>query len=175
MNIRRYYVPNAIVFITQVVHQREPVFANITYLNLLRTKLHAVKLLHPFTMLAYVFLADHFHLLIKPTGDSNISKIMQSIKVNFVYDYKQVLGIQGTMKFWQKRFWDHLIRDEEDFERHLDYIHYNPVKHGYASRPEDWPHSSFLYWKGKDVYPDHWGWSLPDTLKAFKEDNFDQA
>ena len=173
MNIRRYYVPNTFIFITQVVHQRSPVFANDTYLNLLRAKMHAVKELHPFSMLAYVFLPDHFHFMIRPTGASNFSQIMKSIKINFVYDYKQVLGINDTMKFWQKRFWDHIIRDEEDFERRLDYTHYNPVKHGYATRPEDWPHSSFLYWKEKGVYPDRWGWSLPDALKDFKADEFD--
>lgn len=50
------------------------------------------------------------------------------------------------MKFWQKGFWDHVIRDEADFQRHLDYIHYNPVKHGLVQRPEDWPYSSYSAW-----------------------------
>ena len=83
MNFRRYYTPNAIIFITQVVQNRIPIFANETHLNLLRSTLHRVKALHPFSMLGYVFLSDHLHLLIKPTGNSNFSQIMHSLKPNF--------------------------------------------------------------------------------------------
>lgn len=165
MNFRRYYMPNSIVFITQVIHEREPIFRNAAHLELLKTVLRNVKALHPFDMLAYVFLFDHFHLLIRPTGASTFSKIMLSLKSNFTKQYKANIGVQGSMKFWQKRFRDHLIRDEIDFARHIDYIHYNPVKHGLVTRPEDWPHSSFLDWKEKEAYPDHWGWTLPDVLK----------
>jgi putative transposase len=68
------------------------------------------------------------------------------------------------MQFWQKRFWDHVIRDEVDFQRHLDYIHYNPVKHGLVIKPEDWAHSSFSAWKERDAYPDGWGWSEPQSV-----------
>ena len=165
MNFRRYYVPNSIVFITQVVNHREPIFHNLASLELLKTVLRNVKTLHPFDMLAYVFLPDHFHCLIKPTGASNFSKIMLSLKPNFTKQYKESKGIKGSMKFWQKRFSDHIIRDATDFGRHLDYIHYNPVKHNLVTHPEDWPHSSFLYWKEKDIYQEQWGWALPDVLK----------
>ena len=164
MNVHRYYIPNAIVFITQVVDQRMPVFHNEVAVALLRTTLHKVIELHPFVMLGYVFLPDHFHLLIRPTGDSNFSQIMHSLKPNFTKAYKEMIGAAGPMKFWQKGFWDHIIRDEADFERHLDYIHYNPVHHQLVERPEEWPDSSFMIWKQRDFYADHWGWSLPDTL-----------
>jgi REP-associated tyrosine transposase len=167
MDFRRYYIPNAIVFITQVVQDREPVFQNDAHLELLRSTLRMVKDLHPFSMLAYVFLPDHFHLLLKPTGQSNFSQIMHSLKPNFTKAYKQVVGVAGSMKFWQKRFWDHVIRDVSDFQRHLDYIHYNPVKHGWTARPEDWPHSSLIQWKNKGAYPEQWGWSLPETIAGF--------
>ncbi|MBV7338129.1 transposase [Chloroflexi bacterium TSY] len=70
-NIRRYYVPNSIIFITQVVHRRTPIFANPQHLDLLREVLRNVKIFHPFNMLGYVFQPDHFHLLIYPTGTSN--------------------------------------------------------------------------------------------------------
>jgi len=165
MNFRRYYVPNSIIFITQVVNQREPIFRNTEHLELLKVVLRNVKALHPFDMLAYVFLLDHFHLLIKPTGASNFSKIMLSLKPNFTKQYKERIEIKGSMKFWQKRFHDHIIRDEADFERHIDYIHYNPVKHSLVTHPEDWPHSSFLNWQEKGVYPNQWRWTLPDALK----------
>ena len=164
MDIQRYYIPNSIVFVTQVVARREPIFRHEQHVALLRSVLHNVKDIHPFAMLAYVFLPDHFHLLFRPTGAGNFSKIMHSLKVNYTREYKQVIGITGSMKFWQKGFWDHVIRDERDLWNHLCYIHYNPVHHGLVSRPEDWQHSSYLEWKQRGFYPDRWGWSLPNAL-----------
>lgn len=168
MNFRRYYVPNSIVFITQVVQGRAPVFRNESHLELLRSTLHTVKKLRPFTMLGYVFLPDHLHLLLKPAGTTTFSQIMHSLKPNFTKAYKQAIGVAGNMTFWQKRFWDHIIRDEMDFQRHLDYIHYNPVKHRLVARPEDWPHSSFLEWKKRGAYEDKWGWGLPQSLAQWE-------
>ena len=164
-NIRRYYAPGAIVFITQVVHQRIPVFSQPHFVDLLRWNLHETKRHHPFSMLAYCLLPDHFHLMLRPTGASNFSAIMHSLKPNFTKDYKSELGIVGRMKFWQKRFWDHVIRDEEDFQRHLDYVHYNPVKHGLVEHPEDWPYSSYRVWKSRGFYPERWGWQLPPSIR----------
>ncbi len=83
MNFHRYYIPGSAVFITQVVQDREPVFREHQYLNPLCETLRKVKELHPFTMLGYVFLFDHFHILIQPTGKSNFSAIMHSLKPNF--------------------------------------------------------------------------------------------
>lgn len=157
MNIRRYYIPNAIVFITQVVDRRTPVFREERYVDLLRTILGNVKILHPFVMLGYVFLYDHFHLLIRPTGASNFSDIMHSLKPNFTKEYKDLIGVTGSMRFWQKGFWDHIIRDEIDFQRHLDYIHYNPVRHGYAACPHAWQFSTFRRWISFGVYEPDWG------------------
>jgi putative transposase len=173
MNFRRYYIPGSIVFITNVVHNREPVFAREADLNLLRHTLHRTQQLHPFLMIAYAFLPDHMHLMIRPTGASNFSQIMHSTKSYFTHAYKQVHGLEGSLRFWQKRFRDHLIRDADDFEHHLHYIHYNPVKHGYVTRPEAWLHSSFAAWKQKGAYPDRWGWSLPDAIEGFTVDEGD--
>ena len=166
MNFRRYYVPNAIVFITQVVQDRYPAFKDETLLELLRSTLRTVRELHPFSMLGYVFLPDHFHLLVRPSGDSNFSQIMHSLKPAFTKAYKQRIGLNGSMKFWQKRFWDHIIRDEADLERHLDHIHYNPVKHGLIARPEDWMPSSFVEWRKRGAYPDEWGWVEPLSVSG---------
>jgi putative transposase len=77
---------------------------------------------------------------------------------------KRRLEIDGHLRFWQKRFWDHIIRDEEDLAQHLDYIHYNPVKHGLVTRPEEWQHSSFIAWQERGAYPEQWGWTLPGSL-----------
>lgn len=171
MNIRRFYVPGTIVFISQVVNGRQPIFQNQAHLHLLLGTLHNVKQIHPFRMLGYVFLPDHFHLLIRPTGTSTFSDIMHSLKRNFTFAYKKSLGIQTGMQFWQKRFWDHLIRDELDFAHHLDYIHYNPVAHGYVSDPADWQYSSFTHWQARGVYPERWGADLPASLARFDPDS----
>ncbi len=165
MNIRRYYVPNAIVFITQVVEGRTPIFANDAHLDLLLTIIREARERHPFQMLGYVFLPDHFHMLIKPEPGLTHSQIMLSIKPNFTKAYKQKLGIEGSMRFWQRRYWDHVIRSDEDFEHHLNYIHYNPVRHGLAARPEDWAHSSYRHWQERGAYPAQWGWALPAELR----------
>jgi putative transposase len=168
VNVKRYYIPNAIVFITQVVDRRTPVFRDAQYVELLRTILNNVKEIHPFVTLGYVFLYDHFHLLIRPTGASTFSDILHSLKPNFTKEYKKLIGVDGSMRFWQKSFWDHIIRDEVDFQRHLDYIHYNPVRHGLVEKPEDWLHSSFRHWQERDAYPTHWGWSLPASIAEYE-------
>jgi len=167
MNIRRYYVPNAIVFITQVVERRTPIFQHQQFLALLRTTLNNVKQIHPFITHGYAFLPDHFHLLIQPTGQSNFSAMMHSFKPNFTKQYKALIGITGNMRFWQKGFWDHVIRDEIDFQRHIDYIHFNPVHHQLATKPEEWPHTSYHDWLSRHAYAQRWGWSLPDSIKYY--------
>jgi putative transposase len=166
MNIRRYYIPGSAVFITQVIQNREPIFRNPNYLHLLREILHKVKAVHPFLMLGYVFLYDHFHLIIQPTGEANFSDIMHSFKPNFTKEYKKLLGLSPaqSMKFWQKRFWDHVIRDDRDFENHLHYIHFNPVKHGYVRAPHDWKDSSYLEWEKRGLYPAPLAWEEPAEI-----------
>ncbi|MFN2155246.1 MAG: REP-associated tyrosine transposase [Anaerolineae bacterium] len=166
MGIRRYYVPNAIVFITQVVHERTPIFAHAPHVELLRETLHRVKELHPFSMLGYVFLPEHFHLLIRPTGDSNFSQIMHSLKRNFARSYAEAGTHLLGPKVWQRRFWDHVIRNETDLQRHLDYIHYNPVKHGLVCDPAEWEHSSFGAWQGRGAYSESWGRVEPPSIGA---------
>ncbi len=173
MNIRRYYVPNSIVFITQVVEGRIPIFADNAHMALLLTIIRVAHDRYPFKMLGYIFLPDHFHLLIKLEPNITHSQIMHSIKPNFTKAYKQTLGVAGPMRFWQRRYWDHVIRDDEDFECHLHYIHYNPVKHGLVAKPEDWAHSSYRYWQEKDAYPERWGWVLPAELQGMNTSEYE--
>lgn len=163
MNFRRYYIPGTAVFITQVVQDREPVFRDPENMELLRQILRNVKEIHPFDMLGYVFLPGHFHILIQPSGESNFSDIMHSLKPNFTKAYKRKIGLlpSQSMKFWQKRFWDHIIRDDRDCENHLHYIHYNPVKHGYVTEPQNWKHSSYTEWEKRGLYPPAFRWDEP--------------
>jgi REP-associated tyrosine transposase len=160
MNFRRYYIPGSAVFITQVVHDRRPVFRDSENVSLLREILGNVKELHPFVMLGYVFLFEHFHVVIQPTGKSNFSDIMHSLKMNFTREYKKLLGLSSSesMKIWQKRFWDHVIRDDRDLVNHLHYVHYNPVKHGYVSDPSAWNDSSYMEWEQLGLYSPAFKW-----------------
>ena len=128
MDIRRYYVPNSIVFITQVVEGREPVFAAKEYLTLLRDIMREAKVRYPFQTLAFVLLPEHFHLLIKPADGVTHSDIMHSIKPNFTKQYKKSIGVTGSMRFWQRRYWDHIIRDEDDFARKSTCARPNPTR-----------------------------------------------
>jgi putative transposase len=164
VNIRRYYNPGQIVFITQIVKDRRTVFDNPEMVNLLRETLVNVQRFHPYTLLAYVFLPDHFHLLIQPTGQSNFSQIMHSVKINFTRGYKQRINYDGSLSFWQKRFWDHIIRDETDLENHIHYIHYNPVKHGIVADMRIWHDSSFSIWEDRGAYDHHQGWIEPEDM-----------
>lgn len=76
-------------------------------------------------------------------------------------------NVKGEQAIWQRRFWEHRIRDETDFAHHVDYIHYNPVKHGLVSRPVDWPYSSIHRAIRQGMIPPDWGndpVEFPDTV-----------
>ncbi len=102
-------------------------------------------------------LNDHFHCLIRPEANSNFSRIIQSIKLSFTHRWKQTHSVNTPVTLWQRRFWDHIIRDHEDLHRHLDYIHYNPVKHRFVTDLADWDWSSFKVYQAKGRYPLGWG------------------
>jgi putative transposase len=102
-----------------------------------------------------------------PKEPYNFSKIMQSVKWNFSFNFKQAHHIQGSVHIWQNRFWDHVIRKEEDLEHHFDYIHWNPVKHQYVETPEAWADSSLRHWISQGYYPASWGNGLePEGIKG---------
>jgi putative transposase len=114
-----------------------------------------IKEKHPFHHIAYVFLPDHLHWLLEPSPSTNISKIIAAVKREVTWRMKEQ---QVNIKpLWQPRFYDHVIRDEDDFARHLDYIHFNPVKHGLVQATTKYPHSSFAAWVERGVYTKEWG------------------
>jgi putative transposase len=86
--------------------------------------------------------------------------------MNFTREYKQLLGLPSSesMKFWQKRFWDHVIRNDKDLENHLHYIHFNPVKHGVVKDPREWTNSSYIEWEQRGLYPPAFHWNEPDHM-----------
>ena len=164
MNIHRYYVPNAIYFLTVVTYKRKPIFGNEMNIDIFVRTLKTVKNIHPFSMIEYAFLPDHLHLLIKPDVSTNVTKILHSAQRNFTVNLKKEKNINQQLHLWQHRFWDHVIRDQADLEQHFDYIHYNPVKHGYVTKPEKWQFSSYQYWLEGGYYPKGWGYTEPQTI-----------
>ena len=95
--------------------------------------------------------------------DANFSIIVAAVKRNVTARLKE-RGGAGFPPYWQSRFYDHVIRDEDDFWRHLDYIHFNPVKHGVTAASADHPHSSFQEWCNRGVYEADWGQKEPDDI-----------
>ena len=157
-NFRRYYLPNATVFITCVTYKRRHYLESEEDLSLFRDTLFEVKTLHPFRLLSYAILPDHFHWLMQVTNTkSNFSKVMQSIKRNFTLNYKKAHAISTSMRLWQPRFWDQIIRTDTDLSNHFDYVHWNPVKHELVKDPADWPYSSFSFWYDRGYIPETWG------------------
>ena len=168
-NIRRHPADNRPVFITAVCYQRKPILANPSEKELLLDVMREVKTEMPFRLSAYVILHDHFHWLINPEPDSDFSDIMQSVKLRFTHRWKRENNVIKPTTIWQRRFWDHIIRNTDDLHRHLDYIHYNPVKHGMVSDPADYQWSSFAAHQAKGHYPIAWGkMQIPDSVRCLE-------
>lgn len=164
---KRYYVPDAIVFITAVTDDRRSYLARGDDIRLFWETLRAVQVIHPFRLLAYVILPNHLHWLLRPGDDQgNFSAVMHSIKRNYTLNYKKAHGIVKPLHLWQDRFWDHVVRDADDLQRHFDYIHWNPVKHGYVRDPEMWPYSTYRHWLDLGYYEPGWGATEPDAIEG---------
>jgi putative transposase len=157
-NFHRYYIPGALIFITCVTKDRKPYLKDAALRQIYWDTVREVQKNHPFHLLAYVILPDHFHWLMQmPGAEANFSKPLGSLKRNFTINLKHFLHVNTELNVWQPRFWDHIIRNETDLDNHLDYIHWNPVKHGYVIEPEQWPDSTFLHWMTRGYYPEDWG------------------
>jgi len=143
----------------------------------LRDAIRRVRARHPFRLEALVVLPDHCHLILDlPNGDTDYAARISQIKGAFsrqVPDVVPLLGSRARRRergVWQRRFWEHTLRDEVDYRRHFDYLHYNPVKHGYVACCRDWPYSTFHRWVAHGVYAPDWGSGDPphctDTVTA---------
>jgi putative transposase len=164
---RRYYVPGGSYFFTIVTHRRRPLFDDSSRVVRLRSALRSVISQWPFTVAAGVILPDHLHFIwTLPRGDQGYSRRIGRMKALFTESLGEPMTPEGTTlsrikhrdgSVWQRRFWEHALRDEDDFKRHLDYIHYNPVKHELVSCPHLWLHSSFHHWAARGEYDAAWG------------------
>jgi len=163
---RRAKIPGGTYFFTVKTFQRKPILTQEPYRLALRQAISEVRDLLPFENIAWTLLPDHLHTVWKfPEGDANFSLRWSLIKQRVTRQCADETGSasitrsrqerrEGTI--WQRRFWEHVIRDDVDLERHIDYIHYNPVKHGYVPRVIDWPYSTFHRYVRLGVYPADW-------------------
>ena len=132
--------------------------------DVLRDAFNAVRARYPYRTDALVVLPDHLHCLwTLPPGYTDFSTRWALIKAQFSRAVEKGERrsssriARGERGVWQRRFWEHLIRDQDDFNRHADYIHWNPVKHGWAQRVADWPLSTFHDYVKRGAYPADWG------------------
>ena len=160
-NIRRYYSDGYTYFVTNVTILRQPIL--LENANILLESIEKNKIATASDLIGWAILPDHFHLLVQP-ADVNISLLMRRIKLSFSAKYRQLKGMQSG-RVWQYRFWDHVIRNQEDMNRHFDYIHRNPVKHGLVLSPFDYRFSSIHDYR--EFYPDDWG------IKEESDEDFD--
>ncbi len=166
MNYRRAFIPGGSFFFTLVTEQRRPLFASAEAVDILRMAFRVVRSAHPFELDAMVVLPDHLHCIwsLSP-GDADFATRWRLIKTWFTKHCDPALRAvpnrarvtKGQQAIWQHRYWEHALRDETDFARHADYIHFNPVKQGYASSAMEWPYSSFRRYVKDGVYPVDWG------------------
>ncbi len=151
VKIKRIYCKGYSYFITNVTYDRRPIL--LDNVDLLWKSIDSIHNRIDFDLMAWVILPEHFHFLID-IKEANISDVLQRIKLSFSNNYRQIYGFDYG-KVWQNGFWDHIIRDEPDLNNHLNYIHFNPVKHGLINRPFDYEQSSMR--KYKDNYAEDWG------------------
>ena len=144
--LRRFDIRDRYYFITCVTHDRNKIL--LDNIDLFWSSWHDTPLE------AWAIMLDHFHAIIK-IDKIAISDIMHKFKITYSRRYRNKYKAPG--KVWQNRFWDHIIRDQEDMNRHLDYIHYNAVHHGFAQSPFDWRHSSLCRWTDEGFYQSDWG------------------
>ena len=155
MNYKRLFIQNALVFITVVTKNRNPIL--IDNIDCLREAFNISKQKYLFDIIAIIINEDHFHMIIKPNDINSYPKIVGCIKSSFT----KISGIEYSYNknresdIWQRRYWEHTIINEDDLYKHIDYIHYNSMKH-YDIAPKDWKYSSFKKFVHNGFYEIDW-------------------
>jgi len=159
---RRHRVPGGTYFFTVNLYDRRSDLLTRN-IDILREAVRKVRVQAPFHIDAWVVLPDHLHCVwTLPDEDVDFSGRWQAIKTAFSKhippgEFRSVSRLKkGERGIWQRRFWEHTIRDDKDYGAHIDYIHFNPVKHGLVAHAADWPYSSFHRLVAAGCYPADW-------------------
>lgn len=167
---RRSSLAGGTYFFTVVTHRRQTILCDDTMRSALRAAIESVRSTRPFTIDAWVLLPDHLHCIwTLPEGDADFSTrwmmIKRKVSLACAADYRRSDLLTASKQkhrestIWQRRFWEHQIRDDDDFAHHMNYLHFNPVKHGLVSKVMDWPYSSFHRLVEQGRYTKDWGTS----------------
>jgi putative transposase len=174
-NYRRNPIPGGSYFFTVTLDDRCSRLL-IDHIDVLRAAFRHVLARHPFTVAAIVVLPDHLHAIwTLPEQDADFALRWRLIKSGFSRalpggePVSRSRAEKGERGIWQRRYWEHTLRDDSDVERHFDYIHYNPVKHGHVHQACDWPYSSFHRMVRLGVYPRDWGGDVQESGTEFGE------
>ncbi|MCY1408675.1 REP-associated tyrosine transposase [compost metagenome] len=171
---RRAAVSGGTYFFTVVTERRQHILTNPDIRQALRHAIQDVRKTRPFQIDAWVMLPDHLHAIwTLPDGDADFSNRWRLIKHHVSnacgdrYFRTDLMTSRRSAKrqstLWQQRFWEHRIRNEQDFQQHFDYLHGNPLKHGLVCRVQDWPWSSFHRCVRQGIYPLDWGGGEMDS------------
>jgi putative transposase len=159
---RRNLIPGGTFFFTVVLADRQSTRLT-THVDLLKSAFRKAKTERPFVIDAIVVLPEHLHAIFTlPPDDADFAHRWRRIKGEFTQSLLAA-GValaprsDGTYALWQRRFWEHTIRDDADYARHVDYIHYNPVRHGHVIYPADWRYSSIHSFIRNGILPVGWG------------------
>ncbi len=174
-NYRRNFLAGGTFFFTvNLADRRRRLLTD--HADQLRSAVREVRERHPFTIDAMVVLPDHLHAVwTLPEGDTNFGSRWRLIKSTFSRSLPSdefvsaSRAAKGERGIWQRRYWEHTVRDESDFARHVDYVHINPVKHGHVTRVRHWPHSSFHRMVELGVYPEDWAGDAAELTGNFGE------
>lgn len=165
MEYRRVHIPGGTYFFTLVTYNRRPLFSAPEAVDLLRNAFRYTLDRLPFSVIASVVLPDHMHFIwTLPPETSDYSTRWKMIKTYFTkkwpLDSSSSQNLSGRQKgeqdILQRRFWEHWIRDEKDLKRHIDYVHYNPVKHGLVNSSLDWKYTSLHQFIREGLLPPDW-------------------
>jgi putative transposase len=174
VNYRRNLVPGGTFFFTVALSNRRSL-ALVENVALLRQAFQKTRVEKPFEIDAIVILPEHLHAITTlPPTDFDYAGRWRRVKSLFTRAIVKsgvfvARDSRGEYQLWQRRFWEHTIRDDADFERHVDYVHFNPVKHKLGPAVADWPHSSFHRYVREGVLPNDWAGAIGDAHGSFGE------
>lgn len=170
---RRAWQPGGTYFFTVNLLQRRDNNLLTRHIDLLRAAVKIVRRRHPFIIHGWVVLPEHMHCVIElPPGDADFATRWRLIKMNFskaIPSTERISAVRaqrGERGIWQRRYWEHLIRDERDYRAHMDYVHINPVKHGLVKCVANWPYSTFHRLVEKAIYQMNWAGGHENEVKC---------